>query len=261
MRLKSIFYKLSINLLLLILIIQCKVDNRQTTIEKEVTKVNYQISKVLLMNEDWTTYGKLYSYGHGIEFDGKGKFKYEFHGEGGCESNFSGTYFIESNILYMNPDLKNSCLENKNRPPKKISCSIESNPKDPFYEAYLNCGKYSFYGPFLKKTGENINLFGNDAIIILPKKVFSKTNIKVRENPSTNAKFYECNSKSEKNFTNPYLPKGRELKLLARTLNKEVINGIEDYWYFAKEDFDWYESCIVNNKNTSMVWVFGGFVE
>jgi hypothetical protein len=261
MRVKNIFYKHSIVLLLCFFIYQCKLDNREITNEKELAKENYQISKNLLLNENWTTYGKLYSYGHGIQFDEKGKFKYEFHGEGGCESNFDGTFSIESNTLILHPDLKNSCLESKNRPPKKISCTIESRPKDPFYDAYLNCGKYSFYGPFQKKPGEKINLFGHDAIIILPKTVFSKTNIKVRENPSTNANFYECNSRSEKNFSNPYLPKGRELKLLARTLNKEAINGIEDYWYFAKEDFDWYESCIVTNKNTSKVWIFGGYVE
>src|SRR5690606_29198653 len=97
----NIFFKFSLASLICIYISLCKADNRQIPAGRELAKRDYQFSKALLINENWTTYGKLFSYGHGIEFDKEGKFKYEFHGEGGCESNFNGLYTIEFQKLLL----------------------------------------------------------------------------------------------------------------------------------------------------------------
>ncbi len=224
-----------------------------TIINPEEVKI---LTKDLLIKNEWNSNGYLFNYGGVIQFNLKGDYKAYLAAEGGgdCSSSSEGSYRIEGGTLFLY--FKDNC--SKNNDPKSLKCIINSNSKDPFFHSFLDCGEAKYYGAFKRKAGEQINFFGTEAIIIDPKIVKSKTNIKVRQAPSTTAKYYDCNIKDSS--TVPYLPKDRKLEIRARTVQKDTINGIENYWYLAREDFDWYESCIITNRTHNMVWVFGEYI-
>ncbi|WP_108930312.1 hypothetical protein [Leptospira johnsonii] len=216
------------------------------------------LTKDKLTKNQWSNYGMLFSYGYLMTFKADGTYTEEFIGEG-CGGG-SGKYTLVGNTLHLIAAENSLCPED-NSFVENVICKLIPESADPFYSESLKCGLASYYGSSLKPVGTNILIKDVESVIIEPRKVLAKTNIMIREKPSIKSKSYNCPQSDENaNFQVPYFPKGRELVLYARTAKKEKINNIEDYWYFAQQDLDWYTSCAVSNRYTSMVWVFGGYL-
>ena len=260
MRLKLLM-KISILILLSIFLLSCEEENNSKfTVIKEKSDIKLtKLTNKKIINNEWTTHGELFSYGNILTFKNDNTYTEEFLGEG-CGVLNSGTYSLSEDIVTLigknNPECPSEDLD------EKRNCKINKESKDPFFSKSIICGKNLYFGE-KKPIGTIILINDIESVIIETIVVSAQTNIKVREKPSLNSKSYKCyfNVDGINVSELTYFPKGRELILIARTSKKEVIDKIEDYWYFAQQDFDWYEHCSTSNKYTSRVWVFGGYLK
>ncbi|MEI1310396.1 hypothetical protein, partial [Leptospira venezuelensis] len=192
------------------------------------------LTKDKLLKNQWSSFGMLFSYGNMMTFKMDDSYIEEFIGEG-CGGN-SGKYTLVGNTVHLVASENSLCPGDDNFV-ENIVCKLIPESSDPFYSESLKCGLASYYGSSLKPIGTNIIIKDVESVIIEPRKVLAKTNIMIREKPSIKSKSYSCPQNNGTDyFQVPYFPEGRELVLYARTVKKEKINGIEDYWYFAQQD-------------------------
>ncbi|WP_162267492.1 hypothetical protein [Leptospira santarosai] len=208
-----------------------------------------------LLNHEWTGFGVLFTYGTMITFAKDKTFNEKLIGEG-CIG-YSGTFSFNGNQIILTGENESACGPDGFH--AKRVCKLVSQSMDPFYSESLICDDGVYYGSGLKPVGATIKIQNVDAVIIEPRKIVARVNIKIREKPLVSSESYFCQLEGGENV--PFFPKGRELVLYARTLKKEKITGKEAYWYFARQDLDWYTPCFVKNDYTSLVWVFGGSID
>ncbi len=249
-------------LIIILCLCNCAKDEislRNKSIPKEEPNIAFSIlTKDKLIKNDWSNYGRLFTYGNLMVFKEDGSYTEEFVGEG-CGIINSGKYTLVNGILTLNAKRNPSCPVEKFV--EKKLCKLIPESPDPFYSESLRCGQSTYYGN-PKPVGTIIKIKDTESMIIEPRKVVATTNIMIREKPSIKSKSYNCSQGPDDGYREiPYFPKGQELLLYARSMEKERINNIEDYWYFAQQDLDWYASCSVSDKYTSRVWIFGGYIK
>jgi tetratricopeptide (TPR) repeat protein len=109
----------------------------------------------------------------------------------------------------------------------------------------------------INKKTENINF-----ILLNNEEAFSTVNLKFRETPSIYAKNYDYHRLLD---TYQYLPKEKQIILLARTENKYKIENWNNYWYFIDiKDYnpmvEWVTLEGTDHQEHRGFWVFGEFI-
>jgi hypothetical protein len=189
-------------------------------------------------------------YGYQLDLDPTGKLHYFFAGEG-C-GNLTGTYTAtESGFTY---NLDKSEQECDTLRPGTGDCKVFALDDDLYFLKKIQC-----IGVI------NIELFGSPIETELPRKIGNilvktihksgkvTTEAFIREAPQKSAKPARCILESPRLEERKTLPKDAELKVVARTNEKEKVDKWENYWYYVDAKDGWYANC--------EGWVFGEFVE
>jgi hypothetical protein len=83
-------------------------------------------------------------------------------------------------------------------------------------------------------------------------------NSKIRKGPSQNYDYYQFKyyDEDENLLKIDYLKKGRRIKILGRSENKDTIYNVTDYWYYIKININPYVE-----KGNEYGWVFGSLLK
>lgn len=133
-----------------------------------------------------------------------------------------------------------------------ITAKIVSDEKSLYFKEYLNLNGRMFGVTGTEpKSGEAKSYYGIDVIIVGRKEGITTTSVKTRSNPSGNSTS-ECYSYDlgEEDEVIQQIEKNEKVTVLARTVSKEKVGNIEDYWYLVEPA---YYDC--------KIWIHGQYLK
>ncbi|MEM7182651.1 MAG: SH3 domain-containing protein, partial [Spirochaetota bacterium] len=177
-----------------------------------------------------------------------------------------GTYTIKKQIVYFKPNV----CKHEETDVQQISCQktmgegfcqIQEFPNDLFYAYYLVCKSTSVKEPVVwdwesvnfaigsaKKKGEIVSFQGRQVFLLGMVAAKTADGVNMREKPDvTSDKISYSDFDTENNYE--FVPKNRELTLIARTLKKKRVKKWNNYWYY------------VTVKNGNTAWMYGEFIK
>ncbi len=189
----------------------------------------------------------------------------------------NGTYYLKNKMIYLNEKHKKSKKSHETIYAnwKNVTCKIKPVPESLFYFEQLVCrGKengeklhVSFWNRnVLAHAKKEITIDGIKSITISPSIYKVIDAVKIRSKPSVKSKVLSYSELKGKNSTElktyKYIPKGKEIVVLAKTRKKYKIGKWSNYWYYITK-FKWFSpdrgfpSPIFKKK----AWVYGEFVQ
>lgn len=151
----------------------------------------------------------------------------------GDRSNFSKITGKESGV-------KSVCGQNESFG-NIITAKIISDEKSLYFKEYLVLnGRVFGVAGTEPKSGEAKNYYGIDVIIVGRKEGITTTSVKTRSTPSENSTLGVCYSDDlgEEDEIIQRIEKNETVTALARTIFKQKVSNIEDYWYLVKPAYD-----------------------
>lgn len=206
-----------------------------------------------------------------LELNKSGYYEAE-HGAHGLRNWYNaGTYFIDGDIVTLNPE---KCRSNKNDIAgipcentlgvaqcvykdtsdsfyytRALVCSSRDNPK--VVCLFKECNnQVSFYDQTKPVPSGLVRTYkGIDVVTMGAANGVTIDDVKIREIPSTEGKILQyAKGLLGDGYRFPYVPKGTTVTVLARTVEKSQVNNWNNYWYLVDVD------C------SQHVWMFGEFV-
>lgn len=109
------------------------------------------------------------------------------------------------------------------------------------------------------KNGTIVTYKNIKMMVIMPEEIKLKNNTNAREKPGINEKKIEfITSDNAKQKVISYIPKDHTVRIYARTLKKERLQDMEDYWYYCELLYSW----MANTTNKSRYgWIYGGILK
>ena len=114
-------------------------------------------------------------------------------------------------------------------------------------------GIYLRSDKFKVKEGIKGRINGIEAISMGGKKGVTTENVRIRPKPTIDSKYLEYSNEIEGKL--PYYPKGWDVIIYARTLNKDKIGKWNNYWYYVEL------VCDSREMESGWVWVYGEFIK
>jgi hypothetical protein len=136
-------------------------------------------------------------------------------------------------------------------------CQFVSNNKSSInsllYNSYYKCdnGYYIFNNSDKTKINSEITINSIPVLSLGLKKGVTTENVKIRENPDIKSKSIIFNSEMYGGNL-PSIPKGAEISIIARTIEKNRIGSWDNYWYYVNVG-DYYRK--------GWVWMYGEFIK
>jgi hypothetical protein len=168
-----------------------------------------------------------------------------------------GFYKFESGTLTIFYDEKSGHTYNPGEKMVKILmdktiCTYKNNDNGLLYNSYFKCDNgFYLYNESDKTTeGEKRQIDNTPVRTIGYKMAITTSNVKIRKKPSLKSKSIIYNS--EAYGKKPYVPKGVEIAVIARTAQKDKIGDWNNYWYYVNV-FDYF--------NNNLVWMYGEFIK
>lgn len=186
----------------------------------------------------------------------------------GSTINVSGSYQIKANqasiVLTVKKD-QNKEFANYTGA-KKFTCFLYDSTKYLQFKYELQCHpkKWIFYDKTAKRSTSKRLKIDNIDLVTMNQKARVNDAVRVRSKPSLKGKKLEyCVLSDAKKLTcKKSIPKGVQVKVLARTASKMKIQKWHNYWYYIEYDkpyyIDYAESYATAKSNA---WAFGEFLD
>jgi hypothetical protein len=205
-----------------------------------------------------------------IEFNKDYTYESQYGSEGLYWYN-KGTYTIKNNTAYLEP---NVCKEHKddkdampcNKTLGRAECTIINDSKSLYYTTFIKCislnnkNVLGFNSPdvlfpipeYKVKSGEERVYKGVNVIVLTDSTGVTTSNVKIRKSPTINSESIKYTDKlyldpSSKTYDS--VPKDTQIKIIARTKNKDKVDKWTNYWY------------LINVGITDEVWMYGEFIK
>jgi len=137
-------------------------------------------------------------------------------------------------------------------------CVVEKDEKNLYRNVKLVCdGPYVYFRQdSIAAAGRQVDIQGVPAVSMGAKNAVVKEAVMFRASPDKTGKVITCKGAGPDEKSSSALPKGMQLIVLARTMEKARVGNWENYWYYVDPNIDWYSSCDAGEG-----WVFGEFIE
>ncbi|TGM66484.1 hypothetical protein EHQ94_10910 [Leptospira meyeri] len=186
--------------------------------------------------------------------------------EGECDGyngNFSENQDLNTIHLY---NLKENCSQN---PIKDINCEIINIQDSIYFTQKIKCDNNQEYFNHQKPTQKGLIKYYNETIFesMGLKKAFVNSNVVLRERPFNSSTKFICYFENLPTNSNlkpgnySFIPKNYSLTVIGKTIEKEMINGKNNYWYLVIPATDEYNACILRDTLQFEGWIFGEYIE
>jgi hypothetical protein len=196
-------------------------------------------------------------FGYYLYLSADGGYRIQFGGEGGGPE--IGTYALLGDRLilthsYADTEAKEDVVVKTELRPKRSDTSLYSTES-----LASDDGSSTFWD--LTATvpeGQHRSIRGVDAITVAGMATCT-ADLSIRASPSTEAERYRLQYVGKES---QYLPKGRSVRLLARTPDQKTVGGQTAYWYDVLVILDWEEGLVdaAGNGTWGEGWVFGAYL-
>lgn len=173
-----------------------------------------------------------------------------------------GKYKIEGDEVILNIEKEENQSIDKGSFKKNLKCKLINQKDDLQYEYKLSCNnKTDYYSRALMSFDRVKKYLGKyDVLSLEIKKGKTIDNANFRTEPSEKGKLISCTFTKEENG-NPipavktFIPKDRDINIIAKTKDKFKVQKWENYWYYISVPVSGYigEQC-------SKGWVYGEFI-
>lgn len=211
----------------------------------------------------WTSIGSE-TYRYSLEFKTNGDFTANEAGEDiGLQG--KGKYKIENEVIGLTIETEESFVAEPAKFAKKqFKCKIVNQKEDIEFEYALDCdNKVDYYSRNLLSLDRVKKYLGKyEVLSIAPTKGKTIDNANFRIEPADKGKLINCNLHKDNTSMDAtqrtFIPKDREIEIIAKTKDKFKVQKWENYWYYIRVPLAELEGerCDVKNKG----WVYGEFV-
>lgn len=222
----------------------CSPSHAPAEVEEELT-----LSQDLLVSGSW---GPVNVLGRYIEFYEDGTYLATFAGEG--DRPREGIYQIEGEAVILTPNIDEA----------PWSLTLAESATDLYYTLYLaQEGSVAYWDrskPVPEGSERTVDAY---SVITVDSAAELKPEATPKSKPEIDAPVYEfrfcgegCSVGAVESFA------GSFTGVIARTEGKEMMNGVEDYWYLVGVELGWYSGAQIdgepaNGVKISYAWVHG----